>query len=226
MKVCFVTEGSLDDFWERGLGETGAPDLLIFGFHGLRSLSYKKELDGETEYFQDIAILSKELGCTVISGCDTETYGVYRRSAVIADKGRILGVSDMAHSIDDSGFQSGGGFRVYDASAGKIGLMVGEDLYFPETARVLALCDADLIVSVFPSVESALPQVMMRSAAFSNGVAVAMCATGYCQIADIRGEISLASANRLVTAELSPEKDYHLIACRRRGFYREFNTSY
>ena len=226
MKVCFVTEGSLDEFWETGIREVGSPDLLIFGFHGLRSLSYKKELDGETEYFQDIAILSKELGCAVISGCDTETYGIMRRSAVIADRGRILGVSDMAHAIDDSEFQSGGGFRVYDSSAGKIGLMVAEDLYFPETGRVLALCDADVIVSVFPVVENSLPQVMMRAAAFSNGVTVAMCATGYCQIADIRGEISLASGKKIVSAEIAPEKDYHLIACRRRGIYREFNTSY
>jgi predicted amidohydrolase len=226
MKICFVTEGSLEDFWENGLRDVGAPDLLVFGFHGLKSLSYKKELDGETEYFHDVAILSRELSCTVVCGCYTETYDTRRASAVIADKGRILGVSDMAHALHGGELACGGGFRVYDASACKIGLLIGEDLFFPEAGRVLTLCDAELVLSVFPPLESALPQVVMRATAFCNGVTVAMCSTGACQIADIKGEIALESRAKIVRADVNLQKDYHLISCRRRGIYREIHTGF
>lgn len=129
------------------------PDVLLFGFSGLGLVSYKRELARDTEYFRDVAGLSREIGGVVISGCDTDTYGVYRHSAVVADKGRILGVSDSVYSTDDSEFVAGGNLRVYDTSKGRIGVLVGEDLFFPEAAHTLALCDSELIVSVVKSRE-------------------------------------------------------------------------
>ena len=112
MKVCLVTSGSFDWVWQERLKEISANDLVVFGFNGLGLVSYKKELAGETEYFQDVAKLSSQLGTVVISGCDTDTFGVFRHSAVIADKGKILGVSDMVHSVDQSEYAPGGNFRV------------------------------------------------------------------------------------------------------------------
>ena len=73
---------------------------------------------------------------------------------MVADKGKILGVTDMVHVIDDSEFVSGGNFRVYDTSVGKIGIILAEDLFFPESARVLATCDADIIVCIFKKLEN------------------------------------------------------------------------
>ena len=226
MKVCFVTGSSLNGVWQDKIGKISGHDLLVFGFNGLGLVSYKKELEGETEYFHDVAKLSRQLSSVVICGCDTDTYGVFRHSAVIADKGRILGVSDMAHSIDNSEFVSGGNFRVYDTTAGKIGIIVCEDLYFPESARVLALCDADIIVCVFNKIESGIPQIMLRSGAFSNGVCMALCGKNYLSVADIKGEIIMASSADIVDGNLDLKKDFHLISSRRRGLYRDFNSGY
>ncbi len=226
MKVCFATEKSLNQVWQENLTKLGKHDLLVFGFNGLGLVSYKKELNGDTEYFQDVAKLSKQLSSVIICGCDTDTYGVFRHSAVIADRGKILGVSDMAHSIDDSEYAPGGSFRVYDTSAGKIGVIIAEDLFFPETARVLALCDADLIVCLFKKFENTMPQVMLRAGAFANGVAMALCASGYACVADIRGDITVASSADIIDAQIKIEKDYRLISSRRRGLYREFNSGY
>ena len=200
--------------------------MIVFGFNGLGLVSYKKELNGETEYFQDLAKLSKQLSTVVVCGCDTDTYGVFRHSAVIADKGKILGVSDMAHVIDDSEFVSGGAFRVYDTSVGKLGLIVAEDLYFPESARVLTLCDADVIICLMKKLDGAMPQVMLRAGAFANGVAMAMCAKNYACISDIRGKITCASSCDVIKTKIKIEKDYHLISSRRRGLYRDFNSGY
>ena len=207
MDICFITGESLNTVWQEKLSQLGKNDLLVFGFNGMGLVSYKKELNGETEYFHDLAKLSKQLSTVIICGCDTDTYGVFRHSAVIADKGKILGVSDMAHSIDDSEYAAGGNFRVYDTSAGKIGVIVAEDLYFPETARVLALCDADVIICLFKKLENSIPQIMLRASAFSNGVATALCAKNYAMVADIRGNIKIASALDIVKTKIKIEKD-------------------
>ena len=226
MQVCFVTGGSFDWAWQERLDAISESQLIVFGFNGLGLVSYKKELAGETEYFQDVAKLSKQLGSVIISGCDTDTFGVFRHSAVIADKGKILGVSDMVHAIDQSEYAPGGNFRVYDTSVGKIGVLVGEDLFFPESARVLTLCDADIIVCVFKKLDNTMPQIALRSGAFCNGVAMALCAKNYACVSDIRGNIALASSADIINTKIKIEKDYHLVSSRRRGLYRDFNSGY
>ncbi len=226
MKLCMITADAMNSVFEQRLSEIGEQDVVLFGFNGLGLVSYKKELEGETEYFHDLARLSNQLKSVVICGADTDTYGVFRHSAVVADKGKILGVSDMAHSIDDSEFVAGGNFRVYDTSVGKIGVIVGEDLFFPETARVLTLCDADIIVCLLKKLDNLMPQIMLRASAFSNGVPMALCAKNYSAVADIRGNITASSTANITKVKVKIEKDYHLISSRRRGLYRDFNSGY
>lgn len=226
MNLCMVTAGSINGVWQDCLGEISDSSVIAFGFNGLGLVSYKKELNGETEYFHDLAKLSKQLSSVIISGCDTDTYGVFRHSAVIADKGKILGVSDMAHTVDDSEFVSGGNFRVYDTSAGKIGIIISEDLFFPEVPRVLALCDADIIICLFKRVETQMPQIMLRSGAFANGVAMALVAENYAMVSDVKGNVAVSGSDKIIKEKIKIEKDYHLISSRRRGLYREFNSGY
>ncbi len=226
MELCMITADTMNYVFEEKLAEIGRQKLVLFGYNGLGLVSYKKELEGETEYFHDIARLSNQLSSVVICGADTDTYGVFRHSVVIADKGKILGVSDMAHSIDDSEFVAGGNFRVYDTSLGKIGIIVGEDLFFPESTRVLTLCDADIIVCVLKKLDNLMPQIMLRANAFSNGVPMALVAKNYCTVADIRGNVVISSPSNITKIKVKIEKDYHLISSRRRGLYKDFNSGY
>lgn len=226
MRICFVTQGALNYYWQEKLDLLSGNDLLIFGYNGLGLVSYKKELSGETEYFRDVANMSKQLGSIIVCGCDTDTYGVFRHSVVIADNGKLLGVSDMAHSIDQSEFVPGGSFRVYDTSKGKIGIVVCEDIFFPETSRVLALCDADILVCVMKNVDNFMPQVMQRAMAYANGVPMALCTNRYVSLVDIRGDVLVSGQNSVINAKLSIEKDYRLINSRRRGIYKDFNSGY
>lgn len=226
MDVCFCTADTLNAVWQEKLAKIGKQDVMVFGFNGLGLVSYKKELAGETEYFHDLASLSKQTECVVICGCDTDTYGVFRHSAVIADNGKILGVSDTVHTIDESEFVPGASFRVYDTSKGKIGIIVGEDLYFPEVSRVLALCDADFIVCLFKTQDGVMPQIMLRAMSFSNGVCMALCSKNYACVSDVKGNVSVAGTSDIVKAKVKTEKDYRLISSRRRGLYRDFNSGY
>lgn len=226
MKVCFVTADTLSCVWQEKLNQVNGNDVVVFSFNGMGLVSYKKELSGETEYFQDLAKLSKQLSSVIICGCDTDTYGVFRHSGVIADKGKILGVTDMAHSVDESEFVAGGSFRVYDTSVGKIGIIIAEDLFFPEVPRTLALCDADIIICLFRKVDDFMPHIMLRSGAFCNGVAMGLCAGNYACLTNVKGNVILAGSGDILKTSIGIEKDYHLISSRRRGLYREFNSGY
>ena len=114
MRICFVSRGSLNTFWDNYSGSDA--DVLFFGFQGLGEVSYEKELKGETNCFEDVAILSKESHNIVVCGCVTDTRGIKRKSAVVAENGRILGVSDMLNAVDGE-FKSGAGLRVYETKA-------------------------------------------------------------------------------------------------------------
>ncbi|MGN1058772.1 MAG: hypothetical protein ACI4Q7_05415, partial [Candidatus Avelusimicrobium sp.] len=129
MKICFVTKERLTDFWERTGGVEA--DVVFFPLFDDTVVSYERELKGETAYFEDVAMLSKAGKNVVVCGYATSTRGLVRSSAVVAENGRILGVSDALTSID--GARNCGAFlKVYETDAGRIGVAVAEDAYFPE----------------------------------------------------------------------------------------------
>ncbi len=224
MKIRFVTEGSLNEYWEGA--KRADCDLLVFGFDGLGEVDYRRELAGETSKLEDMAILSREAGCTVVSGCFTDSCGVRHKSAAIAEKGRILGVADMLHVTEPNEFKSGAHLKVYETAAGKIGLCVGEDLYFPSVCESLALFDADVIVSVFGAAEDFVPQLMMRACAFSSGVNVCMCAAGIAQIASPDGDIRMRAARRECDFEFVPAREYRLTTVRTRALSQKKREDY
>ena len=221
MKLCLVTATPVGDAWQNNLSDLSGSDLVVFGFNGLGLVSYKKELGGETEYFSDLARLSKELNAVIVSGCDTDTYGVYRHSAVVADRGKILGVTDAVYSVDESEFVSGGGFKVYETSAGRIGIIVEKDLFFSESARILSLTGADVIVCVYKKVESQMPLVMLRAGAFSNGVLSVLCAENYSAVSDVRGNVIAAGGKQINKLGVKIETDFHSVTSRRRGLFKD-----
>ena len=81
MKIHFVTEGSIDAYWEGG--KKAACDLLLFGFEGLGEVDYRRELAGESEKLADMAILSREAGCTVVAGGVNLSCGARYKSAAV-----------------------------------------------------------------------------------------------------------------------------------------------
>ena len=47
MRICFVSRGSLNSFWDTYGGSDA--DIVFFGFQGIGEVSYEKELRGETQ---------------------------------------------------------------------------------------------------------------------------------------------------------------------------------
>ncbi len=221
MRICFVTSGTLESY----AAHPAKADISVLSFRALGEVSYERELKGQTSLFEDVALLSKECG-VVIAGCFTDARGMKRKSAVVAEKGRILGVSDMAFRVDGGQYRSGAGVKIYDTGAGKIGVIVGEDLYFPRVAETLSLCGAELAVSVFERQEGSLEQVLMRSYAFLYGMPVCVCAYGYAQAADIGGKLRFATPHSPFVFDYEREQEYHLVEIRHRGLYRKKRSGF
>ena len=215
MKIRFVTRGRLTELEECGDGQE---ELLLFGFEGLGEVSYEKELKGESVYFEETARLSKRRKCVLISGCITNTRGHRRKSAVVAEQGRLVGVSDMLHVVDGQ-IGAGVGLRVYDTKLGKIGVAVGEDIHFPEVVKSLSLCGSDIIVCPYGVIQNTMEQTLLRAYAYCFGVPILLCGGGYCMIADSDGKVVFASPMRSAEVDFENKKEYHLIETRRRGCF-------
>ncbi|MBP5242602.1 MAG: hypothetical protein J6Z36_02805, partial [Clostridia bacterium] len=133
---------------------------------------------------------------------------------------RVLGVSDMTAVFDGEKYNCGLGLRVYDTSAGKIGVLVGQDVFFPESVKSLAQCGSDMIVCAYEHVGENVEQILLRAAAFCYGVPMCMSSHGYAQVADVSGKLHFASPQPVSYCTLDNMREYHLIETRRRGFYK------
>ena len=213
MKVCFVSGGGLRDY-----DEAANCDLLVFGFQSTETVSYERELKGETNCFERLALLSKN-NRTVVCGFVTDTRGLKRKSVLVARNGRISGVSDMVNVIDGE-WNAGACTRVFETGKGRMGIVVAEDLYFFEVVKALALCGCDFIVCPFGADAGDIERVMLRANAFCFGVPILFCAKGYSMAVGSSGEIEFASPKSPVCLGLENPRAYHLIETRRRGFYK------
>lgn len=224
MRICFVTKGSFGEFADSYEGD--AADVVCFGFQAIGKVSYERELKGETSLFEDVALLSKEQKNVVLCGCYTDARGIKRKSVVVAERGRILGVTDMMNRLDGGEYRSGAGVKIFDTSAGKLGVVVAEDLYFPRVIETLSVCGAEVAVVIFEELSESLEQTLMRAQAFLYGIPVCICAFGYAETADIGGKLSFASPESPCFYDLTREQEFHLIETRQKGFSKRRRRSF
>ena len=109
----------------------------------------------------------------------------YDMSLLIDDRGEILGEQKMVHIAQCPCFYeqdyytpSEEGFRVFDTSIGKIGIVVCFDRHYPESIRTEALMGADLILIPTANTVDEPAELFrweVKIQAFHNSVYVAMC---------------------------------------------------
>lgn len=217
MQVCLIKEGI--DSGVKRLDEwlldekTGRADLYVFGF-AKKEVSYEKELKGESDFFESVAQFSKKTGALLICGCITDTKGHKRCSAVVAENGRLLGVSDATRAIDDS-LGAGACLRVYETKKGKVGVLVNTDLYFQETVQTLVACGADYIVCPFIG-GGELTETLVKASAFFGGVPILFCGEK-CWAVQSSGEVLAGGKEKAYSFSLCIGREYHLIQTRKRG---------
>lgn len=208
MKVCFVTRSNLSLLEDNALLFSSGAGLVLASPLSMGLVSYEDELSGDSEHFLDIAKLSKELKTVIIAGCDTDTYGNYRKSAVVADRGKLLGVSDAVFLPLDSEYTTGVTFTVYKTSVGKIGVLVGNDFYSVETVCNMSQDDADVIVIIGGDTDTHMPEIVVRAEAFLFGVPILKCSSGYATAVNAVGEVECCSPLDISVVDIKLKKAY------------------
>ncbi len=101
--------------------------------------------------------VARELGVVLpISFFERDGLAYFNSIAVIDADGQVLGVYRKSHIPNGPGYQEktyfapgDTGFKVWDTRHGRIGVGICWDQWFPETARVMALLGAELLL--FPT---------------------------------------------------------------------------
>jgi len=118
-----------------------------------------------------IESLAADLGVTVIASLfERRAAGVFHNTAAVIDPARgYIGKYRKMHIPDDPRyyekfyFAPGDlGFRAFDTAAGRLGVLVCWDQWFPEAARLTALCGAEIVF--YPTAIGWHPSEKQRSA--------------------------------------------------------------
>lgn len=215
MRIEWITKGGVGAAESGGARQT---DLLLLPLDEGLTVEYQKELRGETDFFERTARLSGATKSIVVCGCITDTLGHRRKSTLVAENGRLLGVSDMVHAIDDE-VSCGATLRVYATKVGRMGVIVGEDLYFSEVAKSLAACGSDFLVCAFGGARG-VHAALLQADAFRCGVPLFFCADGYGAAALPTGENFFSTTERFASWECALKREYHLVQTRGSGGWR------
>ncbi|MEX2367402.1 MAG: carbon-nitrogen hydrolase [Pseudohongiellaceae bacterium] len=117
-------------------------------------------LDGPT--CQQLSAWAREFQCVLVGSIfERRAPGVYHNTAVVFEKdGTLAGYYRKMHIPDDPGFyekfyftpgdaeriNGDSGFTPVDTSAGRLGVLVCWDQWYPEAARLMALAGAELLL--------------------------------------------------------------------------------
>lgn len=211
MVFCVVTEGDAREI-------TALPecDIAVFGFGILGDVDYESELKGETEKFEAAARLSKNSGCGLICACKTLSRGLARKSASVADRGKLLGISDMTRVLDGEEYKSGAYLGLYKINGFKVGVCIGNDLLFADTFKSLAECGCGAVVVLLEELRDNIPPLLIRAYSYLYGMPVVMCAGKTAYFADVTGAIASSNQSRAMF-EVTPQNRYHIVTTRMRG---------
>ncbi len=217
MVVCVINGGLCENLPEC--------DVAVFGFSGLGEVNFESELKGDSDKFEAAARLSRKNGCGVVCACRTLSRGIRRRSAAVADGGRLLGISDMNHVFDGENFKSGANLGLYKVAGCKVGVVVGNDLFFPETVKSLSACGCSVVCAVLDEVTDGIPPILARAYAYLYGAPVILCAGKVAYFADITGAIA-SSTQQFALFEFDPQNRYRLVTTRCRGIMDTVRADY
>jgi predicted amidohydrolase len=115
---------------------------------------------------------------------------MYNSVAVFSPQGEVALHYSKAHNADDEPFNTRGTeFPVAKTPLGKWGALICYDRQLPETARILAVKGAEIILVPAWGGYGEMNDAMMRTRAFENGVWVAFVHPQRALIVDPRGSV-------------------------------------
>lgn len=152
------------------------PECFLTGY-GL-PIDYNDALEDDSEHIKEICDNAKKYGIGVVLTSFTRGISGPQNSAFVIDKkGNVLMKYSKVHTCDfadEKILESGNEFKVCEFSGVKLGIMICYDREYPESARVLMLKGAEIIL-VPNDCGSMRPRVQALSTrAYENMVGVVM----------------------------------------------------
>lgn len=152
------------------------PECFITGY--VLPIENKDAISSESVYIERICRVAEKYGIGVVATAMTKGTEKPQNSAfVIGKDGRILMQYSKVHTCDFSDekcLESGDEFKVCDFDGVKIGIMICYDREYPESARILMLKGAEIIL-VPNDCGSMKPRIQAISTrAYENMVGIAM----------------------------------------------------
>ena len=140
---------------------------------------------------QQIRALARELDVYLSVGfAEKRGERIFNSTMVIDPRGETALLYSKSHTAHDEPFNTKGvSFPVAQTALGKIGSLICYDRRLPETARVLAVKGAQLLLVPAWGSYNELNDALMRTRAFENGVWVAFVHPNRVLLIDPRGKV-------------------------------------
>lgn len=178
-------------------------DITVFGKH-LGKVRYGEDEKNPNSALYRVCSASKTLGLT-LALADTTAGGAPKRSVLVAEGGKLLGITDEL-SASQSAFRLSKNIRVYRTSAGEIGVLSGADFYAYEPMRILAACGATFIVHL-ATFRKPQADTVGGALAYFNRVPVLSVSAGVAALYAENGELLYASPLNGAVLTFTPKKE-------------------
>ena len=172
-----------------------------------------------------LSVLSSKRGMYIVAGLPERHGDKFYNSAVLTGPEGFIGVYRKTHLYFEENlyFTPGDtGFKIWDTKAGRIGIMICFDWFFPEAMRALALMGADIITHpsnlVLPYCPAAMPVRCLENRVFAvtanrvgeenRKAGQSLRFIGQSQITSPEGKILIRAPENdeaLLIAEIKPE---------------------
>lgn len=166
-------------------------DIILFGRKAFPPIKIKRELSGQDENLVKIRALSKKLGATMLVALKTESFGSFRRSIAVLEKGKLLSLSDA--NLPDGGEKGTIGYKVTKTSVCKIGVAVSKDIKNPDCIKALTACESQIIVNLYVDLCDFKMPELIRSLSYLYGVPIISCGTHGVVASSSGGKLNFAA---------------------------------
>lgn len=159
------------------------PDLLVFPEAEIPcggKLAGAQPIPGAAT--EQAGVWAKKLKTNMVIGLLEVKDGRYYNSAAVIDRtGKVAGVYRKTHlSINEyeSGLRWGSEMPVFDLDFGKVGVLLGGDILYPEASRLLRLRGAEVIALAGTDIAKKYYDNVWRTRAGQNGMVLAAAMGG------------------------------------------------
>ncbi len=136
--------------------------------------------------------LAVEMSAHIIFGLSEKRGDRAYNAAVLVDpSGDVVGVYHKTHlQGHDHKYSPGEALPIFDTDLGRIGIMICADRRWPETARVLRVGGADIIMNPTYGMWGDANEGWMRTRSYENGVHICFTHPNVALITDPEGNVS------------------------------------